>query len=164
MSLWFLSLRTLKIASKVFGQSDGRLLRVISPSSKKDEYCSFLLDELNQIAGPEWIRSSETPSPTERMLSGLFSACRLIRMSMRALATSFGYIVTQGGKPLGIGRYLPDFGHSPLHPRRYPRATGCLACLTPRSEAGRRPGIENILSSRLLKLDVSHAMDYSSWT
>jgi len=49
---------------------------------------------------------------------------------MRALATRFGYMVTQGGKPLGIGSRLPDFEHSPLHPRRYPRATGCLGCLT----------------------------------
>jgi hypothetical protein len=52
VSLWFLSLRTLKIASKVFGQSDGRLLSVFTPSGKKDEYCLCLLDELNQIAGP----------------------------------------------------------------------------------------------------------------
>ena len=46
----------------------------------------------------------------------------------------------------------------------YGSGYGVWVLRTPRSEAGRRPGIENILSSRLLNLDVSHAMDYSSWT
>jgi hypothetical protein len=75
---------------------------------------------------------------------------------MRALATRFGYMVTQGGQPPRIGRYLPDFGHSPLHPRRYPRATGCLACLTLQIRSGKDSlDRKQTYGSRLLHLDVS---------
>jgi hypothetical protein len=64
-------------------------------------------------------------------------------------------MVTQGGKPLGIGSRLPDFEHSPLHPRRYPCATGCLGCLTLQIRSGQMDvNLAVNPRARLLHLDV----------